>query len=316
MSRPGPRTRGMAAPVWVLRHLQVAVAALGRLYRTPLSTAMTVAVIGIALALPSVLLVGLNNVQRLSAGWGGGTSISLFLKQSVKDAQAADLASRLRAWDQVASVHTITHEQALTEFRHLSGFGSALDALPDNPLPAVLVIQPTAAVKQAASLQSLLLKLRQLPQTDMAQLDLQWVKRLNALMAIGRRGVLVVGGLLALTVLLVVGNTVRLDIQNRHDEIAVTKLIGGTDAFIRRPFLYTGLWHGALGGLLACVLVESAFALLGGPVHHLATLYQSSFSLHSIDLSDVSMVLSAGAALGLAGSWLAVGRHLDAIEPT
>ncbi|MEJ2644658.1 MAG: permease-like cell division protein FtsX [Gammaproteobacteria bacterium] len=315
MSARPPKRNGTFAPVYLVRHAQVLIASLGRLYRNPMSTLMTAAVIGIALALPATLLVGLNNLQRLSGGWNGAASISVFLKQTVSDGQAADLASKVGAWADVSSARTITRDQALAEFRRLSGFGKALDALDSNPLPAVLVVKP-ARENDPAAVQALLLKLRQLPQTGMAQLDLQWVKRLAAIMAIGRRGVLVVAALLGLAVLLVVGNTIRLDIQNRHDEIAVTKLIGGTDAFIRRPFLYTGLWHGVLGAIIAGALVELAFGLLNGPVSRLATLYQSDFALQFIGATGIAALLVAGAGLGLAGSWLAVSRHLGDIEPT
>lgn len=302
-------------PVHLIRHAQVLVATLGRLYRNPLSTFMTAAVIGIALALPTTLLVSLNSLQRLSGSWAGAASISVFLKRTVSNASASALASRIGAWPQVKGVRTITPEQALAQFRRLSGFGDTLDALDSNPLPAVLVVQP-ANENDPAAVQALLLKLRQLPQTNMAQLDLQWLRRLAAIMKIGRRGVLVIGGLLALAVLLVVGNTIRLDIQNRQDEIAVTKLIGGTDAFIRRPFLYTGLWHGVLGAVIAAVLVELAFALVNGPVTQLATLYQSNFEIQSIGFVGFISLLAVGAGLGLGGSWLAVSRHLSDIEPT
>ncbi|MGA7801926.1 MAG: permease-like cell division protein FtsX [Gammaproteobacteria bacterium] len=315
MSARQPKGSSRFVPVYLIRHAQVLVASLGRLYRNPMSTFMTAAVIGIALALPATLLVSLNNLQRLSGGWNGAASISVFLKEAVNGSRAAELASQVGGWADVRTVRTITRDQALAEFRRLSGFGNALDALDSNPLPAVLVVRPENGDDPAA-VQALLLKLRQLPETQLAQLDLQWVKRLAAIMNIGRRGVLVVAALLGLAVLLVVGNTIRLDIQNRHDEIAVTKLIGGTDGFIRRPFLYTGLWHGVLGAVIAGALVELAFALINGPVAHLAALYQSEFSLRAMGLAGILGLLAAGAGLGLAGSWLAVSRHLDDIEPT
>jgi cell division transport system permease protein len=151
---------------------------------------------------------------------------------------------------------------------------------------------------------------------EMAQLDMQWVKRLYGLMDIGRRGVWVLASLLALAVLLVVGNTIRLAIQNRRDEIIITKLIGGTDTFIRRPFLYTGFWYGVLGGIIAFILVQASLGVLAGPVNNLAGLYSSTFRLDGMDLPTVGALLSSGMVLGLLGSWLAVGRHLRAIEPT
>jgi cell division transport system permease protein len=299
-------------------HAQVLVSSLGRLYRAPLSSLMTVAVIAIALALPSGLLVILDNLQRLNTAWDGTSSISLFLKQQTGEGQAERLARDLEGWPAVAGVRVIDRTQALEEFRELSGFGEALQALDSNPLPHVLEVRATAGVAEDSdqALASLVDELGRLPEVELAQLDLQWVKRFAALMDIGRRGILVVGALLALAVLLIVGNTIRLDIQNRSDEIEVSKLIGATDTFIRRPFLYTGLWYGLLGALLAWLLVSFGFWLVDAPVRRLAGLYDSGFLLSTLSWTGVGTLLLAGIALGLAGSWVAVGRHLDAIEPS
>lgn len=297
-------------------HAQVLIASLGRLYRAPFSSLMTVAVIAIALALPSGLLVLLDNLQRLNAGWDGTTSISLFLQQSVSDARADRLAEELRDWPRIDAVRTLHRDQALAEFRELSGFGEALDALDENPLPGVLIVQPAANAAPDQPIEALVEELGRLPEVELAQLDLQWVKRFSAMMDIGRRGVLVVGALLGLAVLLIAGNTIRLDIQNRREEIEVCKLIGGTDAFIRRPFLYGGFWYGLLGALLAWLLVAVGLWLLDEPVRRLAGLYDSGFLLGGPSLEGVGLLLAAGVGLGLAGSWLAVGRHLRAIEPT
>ncbi len=297
-------------------HAQVLIASLGRLYHAPFSSLMTIAVIAIALALPSGLLVLLDNLQRLNAGWDDTTSISLFLQQSVSDARADRLAEELRDWPRIDAVRTLHRDQALAEFRELSGFGEALDALDENPLPSVLIVQPAAQAAPDQPIAALVEELGRLPEVELAQLDLQWVKRFSAMMDIGRRGVLVVGALLGLAVLLIVGNTIRLDIQNRREEIEVCKLIGGTDAFIRRPFLYGGFWYGLLGALLAWLLVAAGLWLLDEPVRRLAGLYDSGFLLDGPSLEGVGLLLAAGVGLGLAGSWLAVGRHLRAIEPT
>ena len=295
-------------------HAQVLVSSLGRLHRGSASSLMTTAVVAIALALPSGLLVLLENLERLSTGWDGGTSISLFAKATVGEVQADRLAQELTGWPGIAAVHVIHRDQALREFRELSGFGEALDTLEENPLPNVLVVKPAAAEDQ--DIGTLFDELRRLPEVELAQLDLQWVQRFEALMDTGRRGILVVGALLALAVLLIVGNTIRLEIQNRRDEIEVSKLIGGTDAFIRRPFLYMGLWYGLLGAILAWMLVGLGFLLLDGPARQLAGLYDSGFLLSSLSWQGIALLLSTGVALGLAGSWLAVGRHLDQIEPS
>lgn len=312
MSRLDIATRSQTL---LLRHLQVFFYSLGQLSRHPLSLFMTAAVIGIALALPTGLHVLLQNVQQLSGRWDGSAQISLFLKKSVSDRQAHSLARRLRQRDDIAGVSYISREQALKEFQRQSGFGDALKALTKNPLPSVLIIQPALAHSQPGQTARLLDQLRKNSRVDVAQLDMQWLKRLYAIMDIVRRGVVVLAGLLALAVLLVVGNTIRLAIQNRRNEIVVMKLIGGTDAFIRRPFLYTGFWYGFFGAVLAFILVYAALLLLSGPVEKLAVLYHNSFELSRLDLSTALVLMASGVMLGLVGSWLAVGRHLRDIEP-
>jgi len=314
-ARPLKPTRGGRPLVWLLRHAQVAVSSLGRLSRAPLSTLMTAAVIGIALALPTGLDVLLNNLQQLAGGWTGAVSISLFLHEEVSDPQAERLAEALRARPEILSVEVLDRDQALEEFRRSSGLGAALDALEENPLPAVLVLKPREVFAAPEAAERLLAELDALPETDIAQLDLQWVQRFHAITEIARRGVLVLGGLLALAVLLIVGNTIRLEIQNRHAEIEITKLIGATDAFIRRPFLYCGLWYGLLGGLIAWLMVSVSLWAIKGPVERLAGLYQSGFDLSAVSLETLAGLLAGSALLGLLGSWVSVGRHLHLIEP-
>lgn len=277
---------------------------------------MTTAVIGIALALPSGLHVVLKNAQQLSGGWDGAAQISLFLNRSVGDDEAERLAKQIQKLPQVAGVTYISRREALLEFQRLSGFGDALQALKDNPLPSVLVIRPASEASTPEATEALLQRLGAYPPVDLAQLDMQWVKRLYVIMELVRRGVVVLAILLALAVLLVVGNTIRLAIHNRRDEIVVMKLIGGTDGFIRRPFLYTGFWYGLFGGLIAWVLVTLSLSILSDPVERLAGLYQSRFELSGLDLASAIMLLATSILLGLAGSWLAVGRHLRDIEPS
>lgn len=302
--------------VYLLRHLQVALSSLGRLYRAPLASLMTSAVIGIALALPTGLYLLTGNLQRLSTYWDGSAGISLFLRRDISETQARRLGEKLKQWPEIDRVKLITADQALAEFRELSGFGDALDALDENPLPAVLALKPATGHTSADAAGRLLTRLRGLEAVDIAQLDLQWVERFNAMVELARKGIGLIALLLCMAVLLIVGNTIRLEIQNRRDEIEVTKLIGGTDAFIRRPFLYSGLWYGLSGALLAWLLVELAFWQLAGPVQQLAGLYQSDFALDAFSAAESLTLAGAGTLLGLLGSWLAVGRHLDDIEPS
>ena len=307
--------RQLSPAVYLRRHMQMAVGSLGRLFRNSLASFMTAAVIGIALALPSGLYLLLDNLGQLSKSWDGQASLSLFLQDSVSTKQAGRLAKRLTDWPEVERVELITPDQALAEFGQQSGLGSALEALEENPLPAVLIITPADGQLTPDSAAALQNKLTALPETALAQLDLEWVQRLAAMLDIARRGILVIGSLLALAVLLVIGNTIRLEIQNRRDEIIVTKLIGATNGFVRRPFLYIGVWYGILGAGIAWLLVEAGLFLLNGPVTRLAGLYQSDFSLETLPLQLLGLLVGGGLLLGLLGSWLAVGKHLRAIEP-
>jgi cell division transport system permease protein len=298
------------------RHAQVALDSLGRLYRNRVSSLMTAAVIAIALAMPAGLYLLLGNLERLSSTWDGQASISVFLKNSVPVSAADELAKRVREWPEVLAVKLVTPDAALQEFSQHSGFAGALDALEENPLPAVLVVLPADDYSDPSAVDSLRDRFSQLPETALAQLDLQWVQRLAAILEIARRGILLIGSLLALAVLLMIGNTIRLEIQNRREEILVTKLIGATNGFVRRPFLYCGIWYGVCGAIIAWLLVETGFWLLSGPVANLAGLYQSDFRLETLPFQLLWMLILGGICLGLLGSWLAVGRHLSAIEPT
>lgn len=309
--KPGLRT---AIKTWLLRHAQVFFYSLGQLWRAPFSLLMTAAVIGIALALPTGLHVLLKNAQQLSGGLDGATKLSAFLVTTANEDTVKKLRTEIQNWPSVSNVDFISREQALVEFKQQSGFGEAITALKENPLPHVLVITPRTP-NTPVGLEAMAQQLRGLANIDSVQLDRQWVKRLYAIMAILARGIVVLGSMLGLAVVLVVGNTIRLAIQNRRDEIVVIKLIGGTDAFIRRPFLYTGFWYGLIGGVIALMLVYGALALLAGPIDQLAGLYQTPFILRRLDIGTITALLGASIGLGLAGSWLAVGRHLRDIEP-
>ena len=302
---------------YLLRHIQTFFYTLGQISARPFSTFMTAAVIGIALSMPAGLNLLLMNGQEVLQGWNNNaTQISLFLTHKTGEQEAKHLASALRKIPEIAAVEYISKESALAEFSKHSGFGDALDALEQNPLPAVLLITPEITQEQPEQIAALVERLGRHSEVDIAQLDMEWVERLFALMAIGERGVLILSGLLAMAVLLVVGNTIRLAIQSRRDEIIIIKLIGATDSFIRRPFLYTGFWYGLLGGLIALVLVEVSLILLDAPVREVATLYHSSFQLQGIDTQTLAALLGVGSFLGYFGSWIAVGRHLREIEPS
>ena len=312
----GQLRRLLSPRTFLQRHAQVALDSLGRLYRNLAASLMTAAVIAIALAMPAGLYLLLDNLERLSGAWDGQASISVFLKKSVSASTAERLANSVRAWPEIQSVQPVSPDEALQEFSQRSGFADVLDALDENPLPAVLVVVPASDHTTPAAASSLRDRFSQLPETELAQLDLQWVQRLAAILEIARRGILITGCLLALAVLLMIGNTIRLEIQNRREEILVTKLIGATNGFVRRPFLYCGFWYGVIGALSAWILVETGFWLLSAPVSHLAGLYQSDFRLETLPFQLLGILVIGGMCLGLLGSWLAVGRHLNTIEPT
>lgn len=309
------RSSGTGIHTWLLRHAQVSLASLGRLSRAPVGTLMTAMVIGIAVSLPAGMWVMLSNVKQISGSWDGAASISMFLKTDISETQLDALLVRVQAMPEVSEVQLITRDDALVEFQQFSGFAQALDVLQENPLPPVLIVTPTLQHSDPLAAEKLLKTLNGETATDFAQLDLEWVRRFHAITEIAIRAVVVLASLLSLAVLLIIGNTIRLEIQNRRDEIEITKLIGATNAFIRRPFLYTGFWYGLLGGALAWLLVTVSLWLLAGPIEKLTGLYQSEFRLDVLDLPTTLVLLLGTALLGLMGALVAVGRHLSAIEP-
>ncbi len=291
------------------------VYSLGTIYHNADSSALTVAVIGIALALPAGLYILLSNAQNVVGGWNQGVQVSLYLKQSTGNAELQKLSSAIARWPEVARTRTITPAEGVAEFKHYSGLGAAIDTLGSNPLPPVIIVYPRLSKVDPVVIKLLIRRLRTLPEVDHARLDLGWVQRLFAILDFVQRLIWIVGGVLGIGVLMIVGNTIRLDVLNRCQEIEVSKLIGATDAFIRRPFLYRGLWLGFLGGLVAVILVELGIGLLATPVQRLSAIYGSGYHLHGLGFEAGLILLGLGSGLGLAGSWLAVGRHLRRIEP-
>ena len=295
-------------------HLRVLVFSLGRLFANPGGSLLISLVIGITLALPAGLHVLTRNLQTVAYSWEGALQISLFLKDSVSGARGADLAASIADQPGVARAVYISREQSLTEFRELSGFGEALDVLQENPLPAVIAVTPDRA-QSRAQIDQLLAELGRLQEVDLAKIDQKWLERLYSVLDIVQRAVLIMATLLACAVVVIVGNTIRLDIEARREEIVVMKLIGAPDSFIRRPFLYTGFWHGLAGGVLSCVLVGLGVLALSGPSQRLAELYGSQMGLIGLSWTAMFVMLGAGVVLGWAGAFWTVSRHLIRIEP-
>ena len=306
----------MSSPVtWVTRHLQSMLAALGRLLRRPLSTLLTTLVIAVALALPAGLWLVVKNARAATGDLATAVQVTAYMKVGTPIARADQLARQLRERPEVASVRVIPAEQALKEFREYSGFGSALDALTDNPLPHALVVQPRVEQRDGGTIEELRASLAGTPDVDTVQADAEWARRLAALLDVLRTLFMAAAALLAVGVLAVIGNTIRLEIGARREEIEVTKLVGGSDAFVRRPFLYAGLLQGLFGGLLALGLVALVMAAVEGPIARLTALYGGRFRLAGLSPEEMGVVLLVGAALGLAGAWIGAARHLSRIEP-
>lgn len=298
---------------YVDHHGAVLAESFQRLLRTPVATFMTVAVIAIALALPAGLYVLLKNVQVLSHDWDGNSQISLFLESKVFEEQGQAFSETLLKDDRIARTQFISREQALQEFIALSGFGGVLSELDENPLPAVIVVYPTS--NSVVDAESLRLSLQESDSVELAQLDAEWVQRLHGMIALAERLVMSLAFGLAVAVLLVMTNTIRLAIESRKDEIIIVKLVGGTDSFVRRPFLYTGVWYGLGGGILAVILVQVVLMWLESPASELSSLYNSDFTSLGLGALGVVFVVFFSTMIGLLGAWMAVARHLSAIEP-
>jgi cell division transport system permease protein len=300
---------------WMAHHSTTAIDSLLRLMQTPIQSLMTWLVVAIAVALPAVLYIALTNVQSIGYSWQDSSQISVFLHKTVNENQAEDLRKRWEGRNEVATVTYVSPTSALEEFKVASGLGTVVDSLDENPLPGVLLVQPGLAGNTPVALATLEQDLKADPLVADVRIDMQWVKRLHQFMTLAQRVVIALASLLALGVILVIGNTIRLAIENRRDEILVVKLVGGTDAYVRRPFLYTGLWYGLGGGLLALVLLGIGLSWLAGPVAQLADLYQSNFRLQGLGfIHSLQLVLLSGVT-GLLGAWIAVGRHLSLIQP-
>jgi len=315
--RRAARLQGGFQPrAWLMRHLQVFFSSLGRLWQRPLGNFMSILVIAIAMALPAGLHLVVDNLERLSDNWEGAASATLFLRQELDDAKVEALLQRLRREPQVGELKHLTPSQALAEFRRHSGMADAISLLEENPLPHVVLIHPADPGIPAEQFRALVERLRDHPEVERAIADLQWVERFQGMVHLLQRGTTILAALLSLAVLLVIGNTIRLEIQNRRQEIEIVKLVGGSHAFIRRPFLYEGFWYGLLGAALALLLLSLSLFLLHGPVSRLARLYGSDFTLESPGPAVVLAMLLAGSLLGILGAWIAVHQQLQEIEPT
>lgn len=284
----------------------------GRLWQTPVASSLTVLVVGIALALPASLHALIQNARDPIQALETTSRISLFLKPELDNKAGQKLSERLQSNPRLAGATLVTKEEGLRELSTYSGFGDALAALKSNPLPAVILIQP--AKTDAEAVAGLLAELKRLPEADIVQFDSEWLEKLRALLAIASRCATAFSIMLGLGVLLIVGNTIRLELQQRRDEIVVTQLLGATHRFIRRPFLHSGFWYALLGATLAWLLANLLLLGVRGPAMELAELYGSPFRLSFLGLTDTALLLSSAVLLGLLGAWIVVAHFLREIE--
>jgi cell division transport system permease protein len=298
---------------WINHHRKVAIESLSSLLSEWVTSLMTWLVIGIALALPIILYVMLVNIGELGRDWDGSPRISLYLQQNVPESEALALRQIILKRSDIDTALFISSDDALVEFKAFSGFGDVLNTLDTNPLPAVIEIKPSS--DELGQLRVLVISLEEYDLVESVSFDLEWVERLFAMLQFGERLVVSLGFVLALGVLLVIGNTIRLAIENRRSEIEIVKLVGGTDRFVRRPFLYLGFWYGAGGALVAWLLLQGSLLFLSAPVEILAQSYRDDFALSGLSVQDSLVILLGGSGLGVLGAIVAVRRHLREIEP-
>ncbi len=297
-------------------HQAVLMESFSRLLGYPLASLMTVFVIAISLSLPGGMFVLLKNVQSITDRWEQQSVITLYLFPAQEDTEALALSHQLSGRADVASVEYISKEEGLRYFEQSSGYEQIMSALPENPLPIVLNVIPKASVdlETLPELQSLRDQLQGLPQVEYAELDAEWLQRLATILNFGQRFVYAISALLVMAVLLIVGNTIRTAVESRRDEVLVMKLVGATNSYIRRPFLYMGFWFGVIGGVIAAICILSLTWWVSSPAQRLVELYHAGFELQSFNAGEIIMCLTISALIGVIGSWLAVSRHIRDIE--
>ncbi|BCX82395.1 cell division transport system permease protein [Methylomarinovum caldicuralii] len=291
-------------------HRQALLSSLEELWRAPWMTAVTIGVIAVTLVLPLSFHLILSQVQRLGGAFDSGRQVTLYLQPDLPAKKAQSLAARLREEEAVAQVHLIGKDEALAQLREAGDFAAALDWLPDNPLPAVIEVTPKPAWSEEARLAELIQRWRRWPGVEQIQWNQAWLQRFRAWLRLARHAALALGVILSLAVVLVVGNTVRLELEEHHEAIEVMSLLGATPGFIRRPFLYCGFWFGFLGGGAALAGVFLLYRLLYPHVVELARLYGSRFEAHFFSLGEILGIWLAVCLLTTAAAALVVSRHL------
>lgn len=304
----GNKTYGL----WV-SHRQNIISSLEKIIKKPLSSLLTIMVIAVAITIPTTMWQVIKNAQIIGQNWDGKTKISCFLTKNTQYTTASKLSQKLSQQSPIQKIVIKTPQEALDEFKELTNFDEVLDVLDDNPLPFVLIISPNPELNNQQIVQ-LSLQLEQLPQIQSAIIDLAWLKKLFALIELLWTAMAILMFLLFSAVLLVIGNTIRLEVQNRIDEIQIMNLLGASAGFIKRPFLYTGFWLGSIGGALSWLFTFISLSMLDKPVTHFSSLYASSFSLQYLPIKHGIILVFCCAILGWIGAFISSTRALSAIK--
>lgn len=303
----------------IRQHIQQLFSSFADLWKTPFSTLMTIFVLALALSLPSVFHLIYKNAESVTEQWDGASEISLFLTKDISERRIQVLINKLALYKDIDSVTYISPHQALEEFKEISSFSSALNYLDENPLPAVLVVVPTKEAMTTAGSKLLVAKLQDEKERgqgiDLVRADLEWIEKLQAILELLVDIVASIAALLLISVLLIVSNTIRLNILNQRDAIEVLKLVGATNSFIQRPYLYVGAWYGLLGGLIAWLLTLGMVTWLKSGIQSLMGLYELQFSVSVLSLEEVGILLAVATALGFVASFISVKQYLVKIEP-
>lgn len=296
-------------------HAHALFSSLGRLIASRFSSAMTIVVLAIAIALSSGFYILVANLQQLAGNLEASNQISLFLKEEVSEAKANKFASSIKQNPDIQEVKLITKEQALAEFQAHSGFGEAIKALEKNPLPIVIQVLPKNSLENEQALEVMLDDFKHSAEVDFAQMDMQWVKRLQLIMEVARRGVILLSLLLGAGVLFITANTIRLELHTRRDEVVIAKLVGATNGFIHRPFLYSGFWIGFFSGVTAWFIVTLIMLILKYPIEKLSRLYDDTFHVLFLGFTETLALLFISSVLGVVGSWIVLHFQLRQLKP-
>ena len=296
-------------------HAHAMFSSLGRLVRTPFTTSMTIVVMAITISIATVFYLFVANMQQLTSNVELSNQISLFLKPGISDYTSKKLVKKIKQKDGIERVVLISSQQGLEEFKAYSGFGDVLSVLDANPLPIVIQVLPSDSLNDMERIKKLMWEFKTFPQVEFVEMDMQWVQRLQSITQIIHRGVMLLTILLGLAVLFITGNTIRLELQSRRDEVLVAKLVGATHSFVQRPFIYTGFWLGLISGILAWILVLFMLLVIQEPVSRLSELYNGAFDINYLTFFESLLLLCITSSLGIVGAWVVLRYQLRQIKP-